>query len=84
MITLDVIVASIPMLIGFAGYGAWVGRVQQKVNRNEIDIDQFKEGLTQHMADDATAHQRIANIEGQLGIVVDSLQRIEEHLRGKR
>jgi hypothetical protein len=84
MITLDVIVASIPMLIGFAGYGAWVGRVQQKVNRNEIDIDQFKAGLTQHMADDATAHQRIANIEGQLGIVVDSLQRIEEHLRGKR
>jgi hypothetical protein len=84
MITPDVLMAAIPLLAAFAGYGVWIGRVQQKVDRNETDIGQFKAGLTQHMADDARAHERIANIEGQLELVVSSLERIEGHLRDKR
>jgi hypothetical protein len=84
MITPDVIMASLPVLVGFVGYGAWVGRVQQKVNRNEADLAEFTKGFTKHMADDARAHERIANIEGKLELVVNSLDRIEAHLRDKR
>jgi hypothetical protein len=54
------------------------------VDRNETDIGQFKAGLTQHMADDARAHERIANIEGKLELVVSSLERIERRLDEQR
>lgn len=59
------------------GGTAWVGRVHQRVVRNDADIKAFTEGLTAHIAADAIAHQRIANIEGTLSLALDILKKID-------
>lgn len=64
---------AVPLL----GGAAWVGRVHQRVNRNDADIKAFTEGLTAHIAADAIAHQRIASMEGQLSIALGILQKLD-------
>jgi hypothetical protein len=77
----EVLMGAAPVVLGFAG---WVGVLHQRVNGNEKDNASFTEGFAKHMADDALAHQRIANIEGKLELVVSSLERIERRLDEQR
>lgn len=81
MLSPEVLFGAAPVVLGFAG---WVGVLHQRVNNTEKDNASFTAGFQKHMADDAVAHQRIANIEGKLELVVNSLERIEAHLREQR
>lgn len=67
--------AALPVIGGVA---MWVGRLHQRVNNTAEDVDDFKKGFTQHMADDARAHERLANIEGQVPMIREQLNRIEQ------
>lgn len=69
----NVLAVVLPLL----GGTAWVGRVHQRVNRTEADVALFTAGLTKHIADDAIAHQRIANIEGKLETALGILERLD-------
>jgi hypothetical protein len=72
------------IFVPFIGAMTWVGRLHQRVNTNSETIAEFTKGFSKHVADDALAHQRIANIEGQLTLVCSSLERIERHLLDAR
>lgn len=64
----------------FASMAAWVGRVHQRVDRNQADIAEFTKGFSQHIKDDAVAHEKIARIEERVTSIHKTLEKMDRTL----
>ena len=59
---------------------AWVGRVHQRVNRNESDLVDARAKLEKHEKEDREWYAKVAKIDGKLDAMSETLSRIDDRL----